>query len=100
MQVIIQVLGEALYFVANQDMALHFLVIDTLKDKLSTPSDINWWRSKILKKKCRRGEQSGKNIQSVIYRSFQPLLAEIVKIPCSAWRNFHDYPSGNFSSIL
>ena len=46
-------LGEALYFVANQDMALHFLKTFPLKDKLSTPSSINWGRGREIKKNVR-----------------------------------------------
>lgn len=34
-------LGEALYFVVHQDMAINFLMIEPLKDELSTLSNIN-----------------------------------------------------------
>ena len=84
-------LGEALYFVANQDMALHFLKTFPLKDKLSTPSSIHWGRGREIKKMYESRAE---------WKSYSVRLAEIVKTLCSAWEIFHDYPSGNFSSIL
>lgn len=39
-------------------------------------------------------------LQSVFYSSDGSLLAVTVTTSCPAWRDVHDYPSGNTISIL
>lgn len=94
-------LEEALHFAGDGDIVFHFLLINKLKDKLSIPFSIIGEEARQLYKRRTVGRRNVESLlQSVFYSNDQSLLAVTVKTPCPAWRNFHDYPSGNPISIL